>query len=1616
MADFIVDGDEELGPDGRPVRRRKRKKRRAPAGTAHVSSDQLQEAHDLFGNADQMLEMYNAQRARAAAGVEAAGEHEDEMDEDAGATGRSTMDALEPAVRDQYFMGERDQKMIRRDVPERVQERMQSSVLEKERFRQAPSQTDLALEAQWIYESVFAPNAPEYSLYYRLGHPQPKMARYMTAEERLAEPREERDIFEEYEGIRRAAVTAAIQKVVRLLLEERLEVPTIAMWRSAECGVLAEELSKGELDEAEEAVRTQLRSVDAGPYDYRTLARWRALHRVAEMDRRWGVIQARKANQLHAVEGLAEAAKEAATLEGRELSAMEEVAMRARAERVKEALSAARTPEEVGDAEALAAVVLADSVVSWDDISQAGKAVGVRKLRPIAKTAYDRQIQAGVAPLADKLFSAREVGDDFASGVRDMAREVDDPELPPAELAREDFVSPGEADDRAELAASRALEGARLVAAQRLAAHPAVRQKLRETYYAEAVVTTQPTSSSVDAKIDSYHALGPVKWLHEKPARLLMTWDDRATTDFENAVFQPAMNGGGTVEVPMPEGPLLIEQGVKAKQLQVTYMLPEHVMARVREELRELGGYLSDGESAVAQAWNEEREKAVEQALQMLLAAFERDLKQRMLAVSRDYVAAKVGDAFWEMVSNAPAHHGVQMSDDSSHCTYERNARVMAVVGGDTTEDPIVCAICDETGELSEMVTLPALAHQLRRDEQDNAHFPGPNDSVMLTKWRADFYRCVEFMRVNEPQIVAVGASSRRARALFGVINQVTEKLVELHPHEAAENLMTYVVDQRLASMMAQTKLMASEMAEHEERTRVAVALCRCLQDPAAAGAAVVAERDVASLLKLHKLQAHVPAEDRVDMLTQCMLSVVTQVGVDVNLMNAHPWRAPPLQFVAGLGARKAKKLLDLCRAHGPLLKRMDLIVTPDNPSPLACMGDVVFINACSALRVDKRTVDTYSTSYDEHDPFDDSRNTHEHYDLVGKVAADAVLLLRIQEAGENEVTETPGAEEALRELLESHEDKEADGRRRDLLKALWDLDLEAIEFYEAANPNAGPQPTYEAWAEAHPLDDLDDDDARIAAFERELHAWRATKDAFSARARLARAELTWPYGELRPPFRYPGQGTADGPRELFKLQLGDEWETFKYGRVVEGVVKYLADGFAKVDLGHEMVTCMIGRNYVSSHEVESVKECKLQVRKAVVCRVREVDMEDFKVELTCRTADINDNKTFERALEAELPHRFDRHWTAQKTVRDMWRAAGIKEKPKFIPRRIAHPFFRNCSRDEAIEGLRKKAVGEVALRPSSKGTDHLSLTYKVCPGVFADMDIIEGGKKKDEVGRQTAQHLVLGKPLKVDGMEYSDLDELMAHHIEPVVQRIKDAINYRKFMKLTTKTEVDQRLLDQKRQNPAMVAYCFALPGGDRSGLLMLAYVLNQNPRHEYITLTPRGFTYRERNYSKLDDVVKEFKRNPNVAPAPEPLQAPAAQVQVPPAHDAYGGAWEQQGNYGPPAASAAGGYADGGSNYGGAYTAAGTGNYGGAYQQPAPPPPVQPAYAAGGDYGNYGPPPSNYAPQAGGYGNYGPPPSAPPPGAPPPPPPPPGGPHGPPPNAPPPPPPPGPPAHYAY
>ena len=104
----------------------------------------------------------------------------------------------------------------------------------------------------------------------------------------------------------------------------------------------------------------------------------------------------------------------------------------------------------------------------------------------------------------------------------------------------------------------------------------------------------------------------------------------------------------------------------------------------------------------------------------------------------------------------------------------------------------------------------------------------------------------------------------------------------------------------------------------------------------------------------------------------------------------------------------------------------------------------------------------------------------------------------------------------------------------------------------------------------------------------------------------------------------------------------------------------------------------------------------------------------------------------------------------------------------------IKHPLFKPFNSAQAQEYLGSQSRGDVVIRPSSKGLDHLAVTWKVSDNIYQHIDVLELDK---------ASQFATGSLLKIGGKySYSDLDELIFNHVKAMALKVDEMMLHEKY------------------------------------------------------------------------------------------------------------------------------------------------------------------------------------------------------------------------------------------
>ncbi|KAH8671172.1 transcription elongation factor SPT6 [Xylariales sp. PMI_506] len=334
------------------------------------------------------------------------------------------------------------------------------------------------------------------------------------------------------------------------------------------------------------------------------------------------------------------------------------------------------------------------------------------------------------------------------------------------------------------------------------------------------------------------------------------------------------------------------------------------------------------------------------------------------------------------------------------------------------------------------------------------------------------------------------------------------------------------------------------------------------------------------------------------------------------------------------------------------------------------------------------------------------------------------------------------------------------------------------------------------------------------------------------------RAELQAPYEELRRNF-----GILPTDR-IFTMFTGETKDSLGDGMVIPVNVRVVKDDFAivKLDCGIE------GR--VEAHEVTqrsniSIKEI-IRPGQTVQAKILDLNRKDFLAKVTLREDAVR------RPTRKHQEHD-PGTWDFKRETNDK---EDLREKDKVTGRTqrvIKHPLFKPFSAMEAEQYLGSQATGEVVIRPSSKGNDHLAVTWKVADGVFQHIDVLELQKETE---------FSVGKVLRVGGKHnYTDLDELIVSHVKAMARKVDQLVGHDKFRKGSL-SDIEKWLTAYTDANPKAAVYTFCIDP-KHPGYFNLCFKANKQSKifRWPVKVLPNGYEMLKNQYPDMRALTNGFK-----------------------------------------------------------------------------------------------------------------------------------------------------------
>jgi transcription elongation factor SPT6 len=277
---------------------------------------------------------------------------------------------------------------------------------------------------------------------------------------------------------------------------------------------------------------------------------------------------------------------------------------------------------------------------------------------------------------------------------------------------------------------------------------------------------------------------------------------------------------------------------------------------------------------------------------------------------------------------------------------------------------------------------------------------------------------------------------------------------------------------------------------------------------------------------------------------------------------------------------------------------------------------------------------------------------------------------------------------------------------------------------------------------------------------------WEQSHDRKRHTLKVIHDELLKPFAEQRDPF------PILAPWDVITMLTSESPRTLREGYVLTVTVIRASKDLVYVRL-ESGIEGIIKAEYLADERparTEDIAKRGVGLQAVVSNLSFDVAQDRFVVELSSRESDTHRGDTEHRRIKPDQAYDYERMARDQDIAERKKRAEESKSR-----RVIKHPNFHNFNSSQAEHYLESQPRGEVVIRPSSKGFDHLAVTWKVDEGLYQHIDVTE--PYADPTGQTVSNELI------VDATHhYADLDELLVNHVKAINKKVEDLMNHEKF------------------------------------------------------------------------------------------------------------------------------------------------------------------------------------------------------------------------------------------
>ncbi|CAJ0962765.1 unnamed protein product, partial [Mesorhabditis belari] len=948
------------------------------------------------------------------------------------------------------------------------------------------------------------------------------------------------------------------------------------------------------------------------------------------------------------------------------------------------------------------------------------------------------------------------------------------------------------------------ISGAIYMLAREFSRQPKVREVLRTKYRRFATMSCRPTKLGRQ-KIDEAHPLYKSRYLVNKPVSTI-SGDQFLSFDI----------------------------GVRQELISIEFSSEANLLEDILRE----HPFQVDLYDSVTEEWNLLRKEVVRKAVsEFLVPEINKELHELLKEEAKASVLQSIRNFIYERILVGPyqknqgaADHD-KADDEDEDDDEENRLRVCSLCYVADRFEVSFGAIVNQDGAVLDYVRLP---HFTKPSGPADGKNDKGSETARLKKDTMD--RLGAFIAKRRPHVIVICGEDMDAKRFQNETSRLVSELLNTGKISSAPEVM--IVENELAKVYSQSKMAASEFPEYPILLRQCVSLARYVADPLVEVAHLWNEDEDLFCLQMHSLQGELDKEEIKNAVALEFINRVNEVGVDPNRCLSFPHHQNLIQFICGLGPRKAYQLIKVLRWNNSILEARSKLVI------ICQMGPKVFMNCAGFMKINTSKVSEHTDKYVE--ILDGSRIHPETYEWARKMAVDA---LEFDDSGDptaalEEILVTP---EKLRDLdLDAFAEELHRQGFGNKSETLYDIRRELSKRYEDWRPPFGP-----------PSD--------MQLFK------MLTKESKNTLyiGKLVEAKV------IRLSFK-PVHQEQQSQREPIRLEDSNQWVcpwccSIIFDSIAE-LYEHLDDGLCpgettgiKVKLDNGLIGFISNKNIATDSKSFKNPLERVAIGRTIACRILQVEPLRFSCTLTCRSIDLRSEELI------QFDEYFDFGLKTSDEKDDEKGKDRQAQQPQFVRRICSHPAFRNVSYREAEHELAAAEQGEAIIRPSTRSPFNLTLTWKVGENVYAHVDILEKDKTRPNE---------IGKTLQIGAETFEDLDEILARYVQPMVLYANEICSHKYFIPQVVHEDrslVDAKLYEEKRLQPNRIPYVLTT-SGDIPGKFLLSYLISAKPKHEYMTVTHEGIRFRSQFFMSMESLLAWFKKHFR---DPPPSKLPTQQYQ---------------------------------------------------------------------------------------------------------------------------------------